>query len=59
MAHLTCPTCGAPVDVTAFLAHHRWPAAYPDDAAAAVVPCAEGDPLRVVLVDDAPARLTA
>ena len=54
MAHLTCPDCGAEVDVRPFFALHRWPAAYPEDAATAVVPCGEGDALSVkaVLIDD-------
>jgi hypothetical protein len=56
MAHLSCPVCGAIVEVSSFLALHRWPAVYPEDAAAAVLPCAQGDPLSVrsVLIDDDP-----
>jgi hypothetical protein len=57
MALLTCPSCGAAVDVASFLALHRWPAIYAEDAAQAIVPCAQGDPLSVrrVLIDDDPA----
>ena len=56
MARLSCPTCGANVNLRPFFALHRWPSAYPQDAAEAVVPCDAGDPLtvRVIVLDDDP-----
>ena len=44
------------MEVSSYLALHRWPAAYPDDAATAIVPCDSGHPLtvKVVRIDDNP-----